>query len=136
GGAVSARPRPVPSVAVDCRNFRLFMTSSLFDLEFASLPHAFAQQTFDPRHRPIHDDRQGRETQHRHPDWRDVVGLSGIEDPAAEAMLGGDELANDGAGQGEADVHPQHGYDPGQAEWNDELAEHLTARGAERIEQS
>jgi hypothetical protein len=50
-------------------------------------------------------------------------------------MLGGDELADDGPGQGQADIHPQHRDDPGQAERHDELAEHLQARGAERIEQ-
>ena len=41
-----------------------------------------------------------REHEHRHPDQRDVVGLAGIEDRAAEAVLGGDELADDRAGQG------------------------------------
>ena len=45
------------------------------------------------------------------------------------------ELADDRAGQGQADVHPQHRDDPGQAERNHELAEHLHPAGPQRIEQ-
>src|SRR6516165_4242764 len=110
GRAIEARP----SAAVDFRNFRLFMTSSLFHSRsrIRSLVHAFAQHAFEPRHRRIHDHRQGREHEHRYPDQRNVVGLAGIEDRPAEAVLGGDELADDGAGQGEADIHPQHRDDP------------------------
>src|SRR3977135_2854721 len=136
GGAASVRPTVAPRVAVDCRNFRLSMTSSLFTESSGStlLPHAFAQHAFEPRYTCIHDDGQGREHEHRHPDQRDVIGLAGIEDRAAEAVLRGDELADDRAGQGEADVHPQHRDDPGQAERNHQLAEHLHPAGPERIE--
>src|SRR5262245_23519109 len=137
GGAASTRPKPVPRVAVDCRNSRLFMTSSLFRWcsESASLPYALAQHVLEPRHRRVHDDGQGREYEHRHPDQRDVVGLAGIEDRPPEAMLRGDELADDRAGEREADIHPQHRDDPGQAERDDQLAENLQPAGAERIEQ-
>src|SRR6516165_11636185 len=82
-----ADTNPSPAAAVDCRNLRLFMASSF------SLPHALAQQAFEPGDRRIHDHGQGGEHKHRDPDKRDVIGLPGIEDRAAEPMLGSDELA-------------------------------------------
>src|SRR5262245_62839650 len=102
GCAIEARP----NAAVDFRNFRLFMASSLLHSRsrIRSLPHAFAQPSFQPRHRRIHHYGQGREDQHRHPHQRDIVGLAGIEDSAGEAVLGGDELADDGAGTDEDEL--------------------------------
>ena len=76
-----------------------------------------------------------REHQHRDPDQRDVIGFAGIEDGAAETVLRSDELADDGAGQRQPDIHAQHRDDPRQAGRHDQLAKNLPARRAERIEQ-
>jgi len=40
------------------------------------------------------------------PNERDVVGLTGVENLSAEAVLGGDEFADDGAGQRRARYSP------------------------------
>src|SRR5207247_6231753 len=68
-----------------------------------SLSYAFTQHAFQPRHRRVHDHSQGGEHKHRNPDESDVVGLAGIEDRAPQPVLGGDELADDRAGQSQPD---------------------------------
>src|SRR5580704_11829431 len=106
----SARPiigramRARPADAVAPSNFRLlnvrvFMTTSSLDPDVACrlLLDAFAQRALEPGHGDVHDDGQRREHEHRDPDQRDVVGLAGVQDLAAEAVLRGDEFADDGA---------------------------------------
>ena len=96
---------------------------------------ALAQDDLKPGNRDVHDDGQRREDENGNPDQRDVVGLACVEDGAPQSVLGGDEFADNGAGQRESDVHAQHRDNPRQAERHHQLAEHLQARGAQRIEQ-
>src|SRR3954453_21411104 len=72
-----------------------------------SMDNSLLEEFLEPRDADVHDHRKSGEHDHRNPDQRDLVSLASVEDGAAEAILGRDELADNGACERQPDVDPQ-----------------------------